>query len=582
MATESFFSNASLAYLASAGAGKDGKTYSIKPTDGSGDFTFSRGSNLSATRVGPTGLIEKGRENLLLQSNAFSTSPWTDVTASVTSGQTGYDGSNDAWLLEKSGSSGRILQSISAVSGVYTYSVYAKEGASNSILLLLDASADAYAYFNLSAGTLLSNSNIIDGYITDAGNGWYRVSVLVNITSFDRVRIYPAQGADTSATTGSIYIQDAQVEIGLAATDYIESGATTGKAGLLEDEPRFDYSGGATCPSLLLEPSRTNSLGQSEYFDGYYTKFASGITYDTNTSETTSPEGLYNATKLISSTNNEQQAIYKNVAVATPTLTCYAKAGEFDTFALKLSGSVFCNFTLTGNGSTGYSANISDKSIEPVGNGWYRCSISATSDSIYAWIAIAGGGIQGDGTSGIYIYGAQLEAGRYPTSYIPNHSGGSVTRGADACNGAGDASTFNSTEGVLYAEISAIDNELTYKEVSLSDGTSSNRIEIRYLQNKIEFTARISGVSEVYANFTPSSVFDFNKIALRYNGTDFKLYLNGSLVATDTSVNTFSANTLNSAQFNSGAGASVFYGNAKQVLVFNEALSDADCITLTT
>ena len=59
------------------------------------------------------------------------------------------------------------------------------------------------------------------------------------------------------ASSGSIYIQDAQVEIGLAATDYIESGATTGKAGLLEDEPRFDYSGGATCPSLLLEPSRT-------------------------------------------------------------------------------------------------------------------------------------------------------------------------------------------------------------------------------------------------------------------------------------------------------------------------------------
>ena len=68
MATESFFSNASLAYIASAGAGKDGKTYSIKPTDGSGDFTFSRGSNLAATRVGPTGLIEKGRENLLTYS----------------------------------------------------------------------------------------------------------------------------------------------------------------------------------------------------------------------------------------------------------------------------------------------------------------------------------------------------------------------------------------------------------------------------------------------------------------------------------------------------------------------------------
>ena len=52
---------------------KDGKLYSIRPTDGSGDFTFSRGSNLAATRVDVNGLIEKGRENLLLQSNQFDT-----------------------------------------------------------------------------------------------------------------------------------------------------------------------------------------------------------------------------------------------------------------------------------------------------------------------------------------------------------------------------------------------------------------------------------------------------------------------------------------------------------------------------
>ena len=61
----SFFDDASLAFLPSGAAGKDGKAYSIKPTDGTGDFTFSRGSNLAATRVGADGLIEKGRENLI-------------------------------------------------------------------------------------------------------------------------------------------------------------------------------------------------------------------------------------------------------------------------------------------------------------------------------------------------------------------------------------------------------------------------------------------------------------------------------------------------------------------------------------
>ena len=79
----------------------DGKLYSQLPTDGSGDFTFSRGSNLAATRVNSLGLIEKGRENLLVQSNQFNSIGWLYSGTNVTSGQNGYDGANDAWLLTK-------------------------------------------------------------------------------------------------------------------------------------------------------------------------------------------------------------------------------------------------------------------------------------------------------------------------------------------------------------------------------------------------------------------------------------------------------------------------------------------------
>src|SRR6056300_506272 len=108
---------------------KDGTLYSAKPTNGDGDFTFSRGSNLAATRVNSEGLIEKGRENLLLQSNTFDTT-WTTTSASVTSGQSGYDGTNNAWLLSKSGAGGRVQQ-ILTTSAVNTFSVYAKAGTKN-------------------------------------------------------------------------------------------------------------------------------------------------------------------------------------------------------------------------------------------------------------------------------------------------------------------------------------------------------------------------------------------------------------------------------------------------------------------
>ena len=90
------------------------------------DFTFDRGSNLAATRVNADGLIEKGRENLLLQSNQFDTT-WTNTNSSDTGGQPDKDGGNDAWLISTTGANGRMVQSISQ-SGVQTFSFFAKTG----------------------------------------------------------------------------------------------------------------------------------------------------------------------------------------------------------------------------------------------------------------------------------------------------------------------------------------------------------------------------------------------------------------------------------------------------------------------
>ena len=243
----SFFSDASLVYVPSGV--KDAKTYSIKPTDGSGDLTFSRGSDIEATRVASNGYIEKAKVNLLLQSNTFSTT-WANTRSTETSGQSGYDGSSDAWLIESTATaaSARVYQSITKAF-VHTMSVYAKAGNSDWMALLTDGNQQAY--FDLANGVVgsTSGSDVIDSKIESVGGGWYRCSATFN--GNDAFSIFIANGdGDTITNTGdSIYIQDAQLNYGLVAQEYQETTTTSVVSGITNDMPRLDYSGGASCPS---------------------------------------------------------------------------------------------------------------------------------------------------------------------------------------------------------------------------------------------------------------------------------------------------------------------------------------------
>jgi len=228
--------------------------------------------------------------------------------------------------------------------------------------------------------------------------------------------------------------------------------------------------------------------------------------------------------------------------------------------------------------------------IEPYGNGWYRCYGTFTAAStVTSFIYIRGAdslgnaAYDGDGTSGFYVYGAQLEQGSYPTSYIPNHSGGSVTRGADLATGAGDATTFNDSEGVLYAEINALKYPVDVNNwLSITDGTNANSVAIQFETNStLSGRIEVGGVNQAFIT-TSVDYSNFIKVAFKYKENDFAWWVNGVEVGTDSSGITFPSNTLNSLQFAYGSGGNNWAGNVKQVLVFNEALSDADLATLTT
>lgn len=444
--------------------GVDGST----PTTSS-NFTFSRGSNLAATRVDVNGLIEKGRENLVLQSNQFDTTWSIGVGITRTSGQSGYDGSSDAWLISKTGGFAYLYQSVSQ-SGVFTFSAYMKAGSLNwGRLQVIDGGNNPRAFFDLQNGVLGTRLSDINSSIEAVGNGWYRCSIVVN-SSATQVRIYPADAdADVSGTSGSIYIQDAQLEQGLVASDVISTTTTSVSAGILEDMPRLDYSGGASCPSLLLEPQRTNIFSQSEYIHGWLN---AGGTSSQNSTDSTSPEGLYNSAVLDASSVRYQTF---SISSSAHSYSVYAKAKSgsilglrIDTPATKTTNFDLSDGTIQSTGS-GHTA-----SIEAVGDGWYRCIISFT-DSIVNAV------LQTTSSGSVYVWGAQLEEGSYPTSYIPTY-GTSQTRSGESAyvlnldtnNIVGD------TQWSLLAEFDVDGNAPSTDKIRLTNATNMPRV---YLYN---------------------------------------------------------------------------------------------------
>jgi len=563
---------------------KDGKLFSQKPTSGDGDFDFSRGSNLAATRVNADQLIEKGRENLLLQSNSFDTT-WTKSDTSVTSGQSGYDGSSDAWLLDTTIANGFLRQEIN-FSGVSTFSIYAKAGTADGIYIELATSTYPNLKVDLSSKSFISSTSIIDYNIEDVGNGWSRVSFTIS-GSYIRVNIRAIDGSG-SVIDGTLYIQSAQLESGLVATPYIPTTTTSAQAGILENTPRLDYSGGATCPSVLLEPSRTNLVTQSEYFGDSSWNDGGNVISDNST---TSPDGYVNASSLTPSATTGALRLYYTVTstAAEYTWSVYAKANGNQfiqlLFGSALNSSVYSNFDLT-NGTI---TQGSGGKIESVGSGWYRISISATlaaaTNQLYVWnidngTSARGATSTGNGVDGTHLWGASLELGSYPTSYIPTY-GTSVTRAADSCSKTGISNLIGQTEGTMFLEFEDLDySEASISRgLSISDGTYTNRIYIAQLSGGGMYCVSSTGCEIQEA--TPIGRRGLLKVALAYKTNDYIMYVNGVSVGSDTSATVPACDSLFLGQ-EIGLTINTLYKPTNQAILFPTRLTNSELAALTT
>lgn len=443
------------------------------------DFNVERGADESATRVGPDGLIEKHTHNLLKGTQDFNNSTYWAVPGSPTyvnplpEGEVvGYNGSREGvFTLDKTSGNNNYLMSDSSDNSVttsstdvWTYSVYAKADGDSTLLMgIWDNSnpqvGHGHRLFVLNgnsigmSATSNNDSNPLNeprAYIEKVGDdGWYRCSV-TNVSQLQgrQVRLQPRSVTGAHVSAGKVYVMHPQFEKGSGATQYVQSYAETCKGGVLEDEPRFDYSGGG-CPGLLLEREVTNLITHTEWIKAWGNTGVTNSSFILTPNFAISPDGSNNATyynassHAVPTADNGWRRHFLDVTLETSTkyvFSFYCK----NINATRLKTRVYDNDN---------SADIvSEQDYLSVVNttDWTRIKVvfttasDSTSYAVYLQSGMtitnnADGTWNGGAGGGVLWWGAQLEKQNhtggdygYASSYIPNYAGtGTVTRKKD-------------------------------------------------------------------------------------------------------------------------------------------------------
>jgi hypothetical protein len=559
---------------------KEGKLYSVIPSDGSGDMSVTRAT--TATRVNSAGLVELVPYNLVSSSGDISTQStyWTSNQSgtSIQNAAIAPDGTTTASQITSAGGqySGIAQNGISVSAVPYTYSCYLKA----------------------TSGTPTIRLTLYDGvtfHQTDftINSEWIRYSFTFT----------PIAG------TFGVVISSSSVNTWLAWGAQLNEGTIRPyqKTETRLNIPRLDYSNG-TCPSLLVEPQRTNLLTYSSSFDNAaWIKENASVTANT----TTSPDGTLTADKLEEdNTTNKHDFYYGGIStngVSTTigqsyTISIYAKAAErnFMQIALgtgQVSGNPRVNFNLLDGTITAIDSGITG-TIESAANGFYKCNIVVTAASTFLTFIVQ---TQISGTaarfatyagttgSGLYLWGAQLEAGSYATSYIPTTSA-SVTRNADEIFKTGISSLIGQTEGTLFFD--GIVNDAVNPASNIintnkqANTISSFNLARNYASNTYQFYYfRGNGTFDT-VGLTSTNTYALGqrvKIAIRYKSGDLAMYINGNLE--DTSSDTYTTNGTKSELFLNDAVTYFAYQESvsfNAVALWTQPLTNTQLATLTT
>ena len=546
---------------------KEGTLYSVIPNTTLGDMTVVRAT--TATRVNSAGLIELVPYNFIVYSEQFNNAAWTaaafnaTVTANTTIAPNGTLTADTVVF----GASGYLYEQFTITGlGSATFSIYSKSA--TQIIIFgggTPAGTDVYTSINV-------------------GNGWFRQILTRTFTSGGTGILQPLPfGNNVTA-----FLWGAQLVVGSSAKDYFP---TTDRLNV----PRLDYLN-ASCPSLLVEPQRTNSVLYSEDFTNVnWIPLNTTIT----TNATTSPDGNTTADKIIASAVSGDKLIYQLLVTtigATYTTTVYFKSAQYTQAFIRLGGIssnpyVIYNLSTQAIVST---TGLTSSSITSMGNGWYK--VTATAVATGGIVApnimmlpatgytLGGDNIPeftGNGSDGGFIWGAQFEAGSYPTSYIPTTSA-AVTRNADLISKTGISSLIGQTEGTMFVDAVLTGKDSTNGSILFATDKVSTGAIIRVFYtsgNALRFDVFNGTSFQCLISAGAYNVGDRVKVAGGYKNNDFVMYVNGTQIGTDTSGTVPATDTAN---INTSIYGDTNGSRINSAILFPTRLTNAELAQLTT
>ena len=528
----------------------------VDATTGAQLVTFTRAS--SGTFVGSDGVLRTAVTNLLLQSEDLSTT-WTNVnTSEAINVATAPDGTTTAdKLITNNGVAGvssYITQTVakSAAATTYTYSAFAKTGDAGTgtlQLLAVDTATSANSAtssFSTVSGTItvaastngtFTNASSI---ITPLADGWYRCSLTFTTgteTSIN-LRLYSRLPTTGDGTRG-ILLWGAQLEQSSTVGEYIPTTSTINSA------PRFDHNP-TTGESLglLVEEARTNVVTWSQDLSNadwgkaaatiVSTAVASpiqGVNYQKI--EATSANTTVGVTSIAVTAATQQRAIsffaqplgnISRVLVVIQGIDARININLVD-------GTFTTNVIATGSTVSvfGQRFSVSTPTLTlATGVRFFLKRTGEIDTNTPTTIAIG---------EGLYLTGAQMEAGAFPTSYIPTVAA-TATRAADVASitGSNFSSWYNQTEGTVFANYAERAFSVTHQVATVSNSTANERISLAINSSNTLDVGVISGGADTFGGNTPTLTAQEYKIGFGYKADNSGVSANGSAITVDSAV----------------------------------------------